>query len=191
MAAHALGRRELLTGAGVAAGGVALAGLGATPAVASTGDDHGDLTGSWLIVHQDDPPGDPTKVQAVVSFAAGGVLISHDIHPAGPPITGTWARRSHSGFAGTMWTGFAGEGPNSGPGPTLRIRIRGRRDHDRISGTFRLAVFDPASGQQVESGTGTFSGSRITAGARAAGRCGSSRPPGAKGARRAPRRAGA
>ena len=110
MSERVMGRRQVLLGAGVAAGGVALTGLSASPAAADEDKGHG-LSGSWLVTRQDDPPGDPTVVKAVFSFADGDVLVEHDINPAGPPFTGTWASRRHDEFTATIWSGFAG-----GPG---------------------------------------------------------------------------
>ncbi len=156
-----LGRRQMLRGAGVvaAAGGAAVAGIGvASPAMASN-DDGGGLSGSWMITRQDD--GDPTQVQGVLSFAGGGVIVEHDIGPAGPPFTGTWARRG-GGFRATFWSGFPGEGGPGSPGVTVRVRLIGRVEHRTISGTYTVAVFDP-SGAQVESGTGRLSGRPINA----------------------------
>lgn len=161
MGERTLGRRQVLMGAGVAAGGVALTGLGAAPAEANAG--HGDsrgLSGSWLATRQDD--GAATSVKLVLSFGAGGVFISHDINPADVPFTGTWAQRSGGKFKVTMWSGFSG-GPAGGAGPTARVRIRGRRAHNQISGTYDFTVFDPVTDQVVASGTGTFTGSRIEA----------------------------
>jgi hypothetical protein len=156
-----MNRRGLLRGAG-AVGAVALAGVaGASPASASGSNAHG-VTGSWMITHRDDPPGDRTRVMGVASFAEGGVLISHDISPAGPPGTGTWARQGDDGFKGTFWSGQPGPGGPGSPGFTVRIQIRGRARKDRISGTYRFSVSD-AAGAEVASGTGTFSGNRIEA----------------------------
>lgn len=160
MSERSMGRRQVLLGAGVAAGGVALTGLGAAPAVADEDKGHG-LSGSWLVTRQDDPPGDPTMVKAVFSFADGDVFVEHDINPAGPPFTGTWAERRHDEFTATIWSGFAG-GPG-GAGPTIRVRLRGSANRDTLSGTYDFAVFDPATDAEVDSGTGTFSGSRIDA----------------------------
>lgn len=160
MTQHVMARRQVFRGAaGVAAGGVLTAGLGAAPAVGSEAHPHG-LLGSWLIVHRNDPPAPAEPTAAVVSFAAGGVVISHDINPAGPPLTGTWAVREGGRFRATTWTGFAG-GPNE-PGGTARVQIQGRLRGDRISGTFTFTAFDP-SGKQVDSGTGTFTGKPIDA----------------------------
>jgi hypothetical protein len=156
-----LGRRQVLRRAGVVAtGGAAVAGLGlASPAIAS-GDDGGGLAGSWMITRQDD--GDPTEVQAVLSFAAGGVIVEHDIGPAGPPFTGTWARRGGGRFRATFWSGFPGEGGPGSPGVTVRVRLVGRVEHSTISGTYTVAVFDP-TGAQIEAATGRFSGRPINA----------------------------
>jgi hypothetical protein len=156
-----LGRRQVLRGAGAAAaGGAAVAGLGlASPAMASD-DAGGGLTGSWMITRQDD--GDPTEVQAVLSFAAGGVVVEHDIGPAGPPFTGTWARRSGGRFRATFWSGFPGEGGPGSPGVTVRVRLVGRVEHRTISGTYTVAVFD-ATGAQIDSATGSFTGRPINA----------------------------
>lgn len=68
MTERTLGRREVLRGAGVAAGGVALTGLGAAAAVADDDEGRG-LSGSWLATRHDDPPGDPAPVKVVFSFA--------------------------------------------------------------------------------------------------------------------------
>ena len=116
MSENAVGRRQALRGAGIAAGGVAIAGLAtATPAIA--GNDNG-LLGSWICVRQDD--GTTDKVRLVLSFAGGGVFVSHDISPAGPPFTGTWSSKGKS-FRATFWTGFRGRartglGRADGPG---------------------------------------------------------------------------
>jgi hypothetical protein len=156
-----MNRRVVLTRAG-AVGAVALAGVaGASPALASEKGNRG-VTGSWMITHKDDPPGDPTPVRGVASFAEGGVLISHDISPAGPPSTGTWAGQGNDRFKGTFWSGFPGDGGPGTPGGTFRVRVRGRVRGDKISGTYRFTVFDP-TGKEIDSGTGTFRGERIEA----------------------------
>jgi hypothetical protein len=161
MGERSLGRRQVLRGAGVvAAGGAAVTGLGlASPAMASD-DDNGGLAGSWLITRQDD--GDPTEVQAVLSFAGGGVIVEHDISPAGPPFTGTWARGGGGRFRATFWSGFPGGGGPGTAGVTVRVRLVGRVEHRTISGTYTVAVFDP-TGAQVATATGTFRGRPINA----------------------------
>ena len=160
MGEQSLGRRQVLRGAGVVAGGAAVTGLAlASPAMASD-DDGGGLAGSWMVTRQDD--GDPTEVQAVFSFAGGGVFVEHDILPAGPPFTGTWARRGGGRFRATFWSGFPGEGGPGSPGVTVRVRLVGRVEHRTISGTYTATGFDP-TGAQVNSATGRFSGHPINA----------------------------
>jgi|1186.fasta_scaffold389476_1 hypothetical protein len=159
-----LGRRNVLRGAaGVGVGTVAVTGLGvAVPAMAEAATQNGgrELDGSWLVIRQDD--GDPTRVQTVISFADGGVIISHDISPAGPPFTGTWEQHGDR-FRATIWTGFPGEGGPGTAGQTLRVRIRGTRTDGALSGSYEFTVFDPA-GNVVDSGTGRFfNGRRINA----------------------------
>jgi hypothetical protein len=126
--------------------------------MASDGD--GGLTGSWMITRQDD--GDPTQVKAVLSFAGGGVVVEHDILPAGPPFTGTWARRDGGRFRATFWSGFPGEGGPGSPGVAVRVRLVGRVEHRTISGTYTVTVFD-STGAPIESATGRFSGQPISA----------------------------
>jgi hypothetical protein len=160
MTEHTMRRRQVMLGAGAAAGGVTVGGLASATPVLADDAGRGNVTGSWLIIHQD--TGDPVAVIGVASFAAGGVLINHDISPAGPPGTGTWASRGGNRFRGTFWTGFPGEGGPGTAGPTVRVRVQGHVERDMISGTYSVAVFDP-SGEQVDSGTGTFRGQRINA----------------------------
>jgi hypothetical protein len=159
MSENAMGRRQALRGAGMAAGGVAIVGLGAaTPALA---DNDNGLLGSWICVRQDD--GTPDKIRVVLSFAAGGVIVTHDISPAAPPFTGTWARHGKS-FRATIWTGTAGNGGPNSVGPTIRVQLRGTLSHGRISATYRFTVFAPGSVTQVvDSGTGKLTGRRIDA----------------------------
>jgi hypothetical protein len=158
MAENTINRRRMLRGAGVAVGGAAITSVGlGSPALATNKN---GVAGSWMIVHRDEA--DPTPVTAVISFADGGVFISHDISPAGPPFTGSWERRSGHRFRATFWSGFPGdEGPGSS-GPTVRIRATGRVARDRISGAFTVTVFAP-TGEEVESADGTFTGTRIEA----------------------------
>ena len=159
MSENAVGRRQALRGAGIAAGGVAIAGL-ATATPAAAGNDNG-LLGSWMCVRQDD--GTTDMVRLVLSFAGGGVFVSHDISPAGPPFTGTWSSKGKS-FRATFWTGFPGEqGPDS-VGPTVRVQLRGMLSHGMISATYRVTVFAPGSATEVvETVTGKVTGRRINA----------------------------
>ena len=159
MAEDSVGRRNVLRGAGVAAGGVALSGV-ALASPASAGESHGDerLSGSWRAnVHNDD--GDESV--SVLSFAAGQVCVVHDISPAGPPFTGTWRSGRHGSFRATVLTGFPGDGPDT-PGPVIELKLFGNVRHDQLSGSFTFRVTDPA-GNEAGTGSGTFDGERIEA----------------------------
>jgi hypothetical protein len=161
MSENAFGRRQALRGAGIAAGGVAVAGLAtAAPASADSGESHG-LLGSWMCVRQD--TGSPDKIRLVLSFAGGGVVVSHDISPAGPPLTGTWSSEGKS-FRLTMWTGQAGDQGPASVGPTIRVRAWGSVSHGKLTAKYQVTVFAPMSETQVvDSGTGTVTGRRISA----------------------------
>ena len=159
MVDHVLGRRQVLRGAGVATGAAALGVALASPANASESKDD-RLARSWLVVHQDDPSGDTPKVQSVVSFAGGGVLLSHDINPESPAQSGTWEAWNGDRFKGTMWGGQASDGPDS-PSFTVRIRIWGTHHGDSIWGTYAFTVFGPDGVEAT--GTGKFKGNPIDA----------------------------
>jgi hypothetical protein len=149
-------RRRVLHGAGAAAGGAALGGMGVVAAQPAAASGSGRLEGSWLVDVQS-PDG---TLVSVGSFADGGVAIIHDISPAGPPFTGTWAQHGKQ-WRATTWSGFPGEtGPGS-VGPTARLRLRGEVKGDRIRGSFTFTLFAP--GANPESFSGTFSGRRIEA----------------------------
>jgi hypothetical protein len=152
----AVGRREVLRGATVAAG-AAVAGLGlATPAMADDNDSDG-LTGSWKVTARSGNE----ETELVASFAAGGVLISYAISPAGVPFIGTWERKGTQGFVGELWAGYPVQGISTAPGPTARIRAEGQFEGGTISGDYKLTDFganDAEVGKPIE---GKFRGSRI------------------------------
>jgi hypothetical protein len=164
MDTEAVNRRHVLRRASVAAGGVAVAGLGlAVPASADENDVNG-LTGSWMIEATEvtaDGKQQPTT-RAVASFAAGGVLMSHAIDPAGPTFVGTWESRGEDHFRGTLWTGYPGAGGPGEAGPTTRIRANGHFDGGRISGDFTITDFDGTGKDKTTHGQ--FSGRRIDPG---------------------------
>jgi hypothetical protein len=168
MVKSGMDRRQVLSGVGVAAGAIVASTVAmSSSAMADDGDNHdnndnnGNITGSWLVNRQsDNDPGDHSM--SVLSFAAGNVMIIHDINPAGPPFTGTWARRNH-GFRATVWTGAAGEGPNGPPGPVLRVQLEGNVHKGTLSGTYHLTGFDATTNDVLFEDTGTFSGQRINA----------------------------
>jgi hypothetical protein len=159
MTSGTIGRRQVLRGAGVAAGGAAIGTLGFAQPAAASGSD--EVEGSWRVTRQDE--GDDTKYTTVLSFAEGDVALARDISPAGPPLTGAWDDREDDRFRATLWGGFPGEGGPGSAGPTIRVRLRGKADDDRISGSYTFTVFAPNSEDELESGTGTFRGWRIHA----------------------------
>ena len=169
MATTGMDRRQVLSGVGIAAGAIVAGTVtAASPALADSGDngngDNGNLNGSWLVNRESD--NDPTDhSMAVLSFAGGNVMIVHDINPAGPPFTGTWARQNGHGFRATVWTGTAGEGPGGPPGPppVLRVQLEGDVLKGTLSGTYHLTVFDGGTNATLFEDTGTFSGQRISA----------------------------
>ncbi|MGW1344012.1 hypothetical protein ACWCOV_23410 [Kribbella sp. NPDC002412] len=160
MEANAIDRRRLLHGAGAAAGGAVVVGVGALatqPAAASGGSKR--LAGSWLVnVAAGGPQGG--RLVSVGSFAEGGVAITHDISPAGPPFTGSWAQNG-SKWRATLWSGFPGDSGPGSTGPTARLRLRGEVKGNRIRGTFTFTLFAP--GEDPSTDTGSFEGRRIEA----------------------------
>lgn len=154
-------RREALRNAGLLAGGAAIGGLAlASPADADDSRERG-LTGSWMITRRQ--AGEPEDSIAVLSLAAGGVAINHDILPAGPPFTGTWAGHGRE-FRATLWTGFPGDSGPGSRGPALRVTARGRLRGGEISGTYEGVVYASGiSGPAAETFRGSFTGRRIDA----------------------------
>lgn len=158
-------RRRLLHNAGVAAGGAVAAGLAMSSPVHAgkddDDDDHDDDNprGSWVIKRIDE--GDPTVYTAVLSLARGGVVISKDISPAGPPGTGAWRAKGRRFYA-TFWFGFPGDDGPGSPGPTARVRAKGKVKDDNVAGTYTFEFFAPDGTPVPEfSGTGSFEGTRL------------------------------
>lgn len=157
-------RQAVRAAAGVAAGSVLVAGAGASSATAhdSRGyrrDDGSALLGSWLVTHRNNPPAPPEVTRTIVSLAAGGVLITNDIDPAGGIASGTWAYRGNGHFVATFWSGFPAEGKN--PAGVFRVQVSGRVRGNTVSGTYRLTVYP--KGQKSQTLTGVFAGSKIPA----------------------------
>ena len=150
MAESVINRRQVLRGAGVAAGGAAVGALAFAPAASAHDTGERGPSGSWLVVRQDD--GDPVRTTLVLSFGGGGIFISHDINPAGPPFTGTWEADGQR-FRATFWTGQGGNGPNQ-PAITIRVRLRGRVNGESLTGTYTVTVFDSATGTPIQTVTG-------------------------------------
>src|SRR4029078_9113494 len=121
-----------------------------SPALADDGnhdnENNGNINGSWMVNRQSD--NDPTDhSMSVLSFAAGNVMIVHDINPAGPPFTGTWARQNKQGFKAPVGTGQSGRGPDGPDGPpppppVLKVELQGTVSKGMLSGTYHLTVLD-------------------------------------------------
>ena len=152
-------RRRLVRGATAVAAGTVLVGAAATPASATDGG-HGSLVGGWWVTHRDDPPADPNEGISVVTFAPGGTFVSNDIRPAGGVNNGVWSATGKR-FRATFW-GTVPLGPPGEPGGSIEVRVRGRLGRSHISGTYSLTIFDP-DGAELDHGTGTFEGTRLTA----------------------------
>ena len=153
-------RRQLVrTAAGVAAGGVLVAGTGTASASASASESgsDGSLLGAWWVEHTTDPPADPETGITVISIGAGGIIVASDIRPAGAASNGVWAGDDDR-FKATFW-GPTPLGPDVEPG-SVRVRVRGHLRRGKLAGVFTVTVYD-AAGAQVFSSTGTFSGTRI------------------------------
>ena len=164
METQAIGRRQILRGAGVAAGTVAVATVGLTAtASADDGDRGGGLLGAWMITRQDD--GDTAMITGVASFAAGGVALFMDINPAGPSFAGAFAQHDHKMFKSTIISGSkADEAFPGAPALTQEVHTEGTRDRDTISGTYSATAFDATSGDPLGPPlTGKFTGTRIVA----------------------------
>jgi hypothetical protein len=161
-------RQAVRAAAGVAAGGMLVAGAGVGTAAASTRHDRRDdhsgngsaLYGSWLITHRDNPPAPPQNIRGVLSLTPGGVVITNDIDPIATPATGTWAYLGGGRFVATFWGGFPAEGKN--PAGVYKVQARGHLNRDgTVSGTYRATGY--VKGQKPQTTTGTFAGSKIPA----------------------------
>lgn len=155
-----IGRRQLVrTAAAVTAGGALAVGTGVGSASAHDNHGGGALQGAWRITHTDDPPGSSEPGVTIVGLAAGGVVTATDIMPAGPTGTGAWSANGKR-LRVTYWAALPGEGEE--PGGSIRIQARGRLQGGMLSGTFTVTGFAP-DGTEVFTGTGTFTGTRISA----------------------------
>ena len=132
-------RRQLVrTAAGVAAGGVLVAGTGATSAAASESGSGGGVLGAWWVEHTTDPPADPETGITVVSVGAGGIIVTNDIRPAGSSSNGVWAMDDDR-FKATFWGSTplgarrrAGKRPRHGARTSSARQARGRLHRDGV-----------------------------------------------------------
>lgn len=159
-----IGRREVLMGAGAGAVGLAGIAVPATSASAAERESSSGLLGAWLVDHQDTSPDVGNSAQAVVTFDAGGALVSRDINPPGDAQLGAWRATDERGFVATFYDSFS-DGPN-GPVHILKVIVTGTLDgdNDKISGSFKVFITPPPPGFPPGGGTGTFEGTRIVAG---------------------------
>lgn len=156
MSTGRIGRRELIKGAGAGAVAAAALTLPATSAAARPEHSKSSVVGGWLITVVN-PDNSTTKT--VVSFGAGGDFATADISPPSPTGLGSWRSGEESDeFVGTFWAGDSDQQQN--PGGTIKVHATGSVDDDDISGNYTIWVF-LASGTQVFTGNGSFSGSRI------------------------------
>ena len=163
MEAQTVGRRQVLRGAGVVAGGAAVATLGfAAPAIADDGSKHGGLLGAWRVTRQDEGG---TPVAGFASFASGGVSLFQDINPVGPSFCGAFGEGDHSKFKATILSGSRAEEAFPGsPALTSEAHVEGTRHNDTITGTYSVTSFDAVTGDALGPPTpGTFTGTRIRA----------------------------
>ena len=159
-----IGRREVLMGAGAGAVGLAAIGVPATSAAAAERESSSGLLGAWLVDHNDTSPDTGNAAQAVVTFDAGGALVSRDINPPGEAQLGGWRATDERGFVATFYDAFS-EGPN-GPVHVIKVIVTGALDgdNDKISGTFKVFITPAPPGFPPGGGTGTFEGTRIVPG---------------------------
>ncbi|HLN77960.1 MAG TPA: hypothetical protein VK204_13005 [Nocardioidaceae bacterium] len=163
MADRVVDRRMLLRGAGVAGASAIGATAWASTARAADRNRNGDndVTGSWVIVHRDDPPAPPERATAVIAFAEGGVLITQDIAPLAAAGLGAWSRE-HDKVKVDFWTGAPGE--KGSPAVAIEVKARGTVDHDKMSGTYTFTVHAAKNLKKVlQRGTGKFEGHRLEA----------------------------
>ncbi len=179
----AVERRALLRGAGLA-GAAALGATAFAPSAFADGNKHhggsrSGVVGAWVVTHRDNPPGDTTTVTGVAAFAEGGVLVSQDIAPmTTPAAVGAWSSSDHE-VSVNFWTGGEQEGDHQGgtggpggPGGhrgvavAIHVTGTGTVSGDTISGTYSFTVYNAKTGRRLMSGTGTFRGTRLTAGSK-------------------------
>lgn len=158
-----INRRQLLVGLGSGAVGAAAA-LGAAPlkALASEGEELGDIEGSWYISVQVTSPS-PASFDALYSFAKGGVFARIDGRTNAPAV-GTWKRAAGGGivFSNILFNFNAGALPS--PASRNGAIVGNFAAHVKADGT--MAGTFTAHGILGLTGfsrAGTFTGTRIEA----------------------------
>jgi hypothetical protein len=140
-------RRQMLMGIGAGAVGASAAALAPATALADN-EDTGGLLGGWDITITGTQPPSPPR-EAVLMFAAGGGFVVLD--STNPPTTGVggWTKQGNNGFRFK----FLAFDPTAG---RVVVQGSGTVHQGTISGPFTFVV-----GNNVFSGSGTFSGTKI------------------------------
>jgi hypothetical protein len=142
-------RQAVRAAAGVAAGGLLVAGAG----VGAASADGGSLLGSWLI-HYEDLEGN--QGLAVATLADNGIFLTNEVRPAGAVGTGSWKAKGDDRFKTTSWSANAADNTSS------MLEVWGKHKDDKVSGKFMATSYD---GDGNETGTleGTFWGEPLEA----------------------------
>jgi hypothetical protein len=159
-----INRRQLLISAGVGAAGAAAA-LGAAPlkALASDGEEKGDVEGSWYVSIQVTSPPNLPSFDATYAFAKGGVFTRIDGRTNAPAV-GTWKRADGGGivFSNILFNFTAGALPS--PASRMGAIVGNFAAHVAADGTL-VGTFTAHGtlGLVGFSRAGTFTGTRIEA----------------------------
>lgn len=142
-------RQAVRAAAGVAAGGLLVAGAGVGSASAASSD----LLGTWLVTHEDD---DGESGLSLASFIADGVIVVNDIRPAGSVGTGSWEDKGDDKFKATAWNSNAADDTSG------KLEVWGKHKDGKISGKFKVTFYD-SDGNEVGTLEGTFWGEPLEA----------------------------
>lgn len=158
-----INRRQLLVGLGAGAAGAAAA-LGTTPlrALASEGEEGGDVEGSWYISVKVTSPS-PASFDATYGFAKGGVFTRIDGRTNAPAV-GTWKRAKDGGivFSNLLFNFTAGVLPT--PASRNGAIVGNFAAHVKADGTMEgTFTAHGVLGLTGFSRAGTFTGTRIEA----------------------------
>jgi hypothetical protein len=157
-----INRRQLLVGLGAGAAGAAAA-LGAAPlrALASEGEETGDVEGSWWVTVQVASPNAGT-FDVLYAFGEGGVFTRIDGRTNGSSV-GTWKRAKGGGivFSNILFNFPIGvlPSPASRNGAILGKFAAHVTADGKLVGTFTAEGIPPLTFNRA----GTFTGTRIEA----------------------------
>jgi hypothetical protein len=142
-------RQAVRAAAGVAAGGLLVAGAGVGSAAAGSGS----FLGSWLIHYEDM---DGNKGLAVASIVDNGIFITNEVRPAGSIGTGSWEDKGDDRFKATAWNS------NSADDTSGMLEVWGKLKDDKLSGKFKVTFYD-SDGNEAGTLEGTFWGEPLEA----------------------------